>query len=145
MINLHTPFLTILFIVNVILPFFVYLTALVKIFTHICFNLDASPYNTDGIVSSNLVISSIGLSPSLPFVNDTNSLITLLTSYSVLTISSLPASIFDMSKIPLTISSKLSEAITISLTSSLALSGKFLSSKSKLLNPTIAFKGVLIS
>ena len=127
------------------LPSLVYLTALVNIFTHICFNLDASPYKTRGIVSSIFVISSIGLSPSLPFVNAISSVVTLLKSYSVLTISNLPASIFDISKIPFTISRRLSLAITISFTSSLALSGKVLSSKSILLKPTIALSGVLIS
>ena len=132
-------------ILNSIHPSLVYLIALVNIFTHICLIRPASPYNTAGIVESKLVLNSIGFSPSLPWHKDTNSSRIFLVLYSLLTISNLLASIFEISKMPLTISSKLSEAITISRTPSLALSGISLSSKSKLLNPTIAFNGVLIS
>ena len=144
-INLQTLFLITPLILNSIHPSLVYLIALVKIFTQICLIRLTSPYKTLGIDGSKLVLNSIGLSPSLPIDKATNSSHIFEKTYSVFTISNLFASILEISKIPLTISSKLSEAITISLTSSLAESGTVSSSSNRLLNPTIAFKGVLIS
>ena len=144
-INLQTLFLITPLILNSIHPSLVYLIALVKIFTQICLIRLTSPYKTFGIDGSKLVLNSIGLSPSLPIDKATNSSHIFEKTYSVLTISNLFASIFEISKIPLTISSKLSADITISLTSSLAESGTVLSSSNRLLKPTIAFRGVLIS
>ena len=138
-----SPFIMLL-MVNVILPSSVYFAAFVSRFSITCFTLPLSPYKYSGIDSSFFTINSIGLSPILDFVNAASSSIILLKLYGVLIISSLSASIFDISNIPFTISNRLSLAISMSLTSSFISLGTF-SLDSVSLNPTIAFNGVLIS
>jgi len=103
-----------------------------------------SPYSTRGIAGSIFILNSRPLSPIRALVKATNSSNIDFISYSLLIISSLLASILEISKIPLTISSKLLEAIIISLTFSCAEAG--ISSSFKLSEkPTIALSGVLIS
>ena len=114
-------------------------------FKTICFSLTWSPYRTGGIVGSITLLNSIGLSPIRDLVKIINSSNTLPISYSFFTISSLLASILEISNIPLTISKRLFEAIIISRISSFADSGISSSSCKAWLKPVIALRGVRIS
>ena len=131
-------------ICKVIFPFLVYFVALESKFINIWYILTSSPYKTLGIFPMISTLNLIGFSDRDTLTILVNSAIISAKQYSLLLTDILPSSIFVISKILLTISSRVSPALLIFLTSSyMDLGTSLLKIDSD--KPIMAFIGVLIS
>ena len=126
------------------LPFSVYLTALVRMFVATCLSLISSPYKRCGILGSTFTTSSRFLSSARFLIMLTRSLRIDATSYSTGTISIFPASILEKSRISLIMPSRELPALLMASAYSKILSS-VLSLRIISSIPSTAFIGVLIS